>query len=87
MSSVEIKDLVVSVEGKTILNGIYVTNDFGSTWTEMAQGDELLQVRLGQVLARRDGVQRDGPLAPVLCEIDHETHPVFAPRGNVEGSG
>src|SRR6266576_3692874 len=45
-------------------------------------GDELLEIRLGQVLARGDGVQRDGPLAPVLCEIDHQTHPVFAARGD-----
>jgi len=51
------------------------------------RGDELLEVCLGQVLARGDGVQRHGPLAPVLCEIDHETHPVFAARGDVEGGG
>src|SRR2546426_10430263 len=46
---------------------------------------KLLEVGLGQVLTRRDGVQRDAPLAPVLCEVDHETHPVFAARGDVEG--
>src|SRR6267143_2544004 len=50
-------------------------------------GDELLQIRLGQILTHRDGVQRDGPLAPVPREIDHETHPVFAARRNVEGGG
>src|SRR5438105_3315704 len=48
------------------------------------RGDELLEIGLGQVLALRDGVQRDGPLAPVLREVDHETHPVFASRGDVE---
>src|SRR5437868_1105863 len=47
-------------------------------------GDELLEVGLGQVLTLRNGVQRDGPLAPVLREVDHETHPVFATRGDVE---
>ena len=40
-----------------------------------------------QILTHRDGVQRHRPLAPVPCEIDHETHPVFAARGNVEGGG
>src|SRR5436190_4972230 len=51
------------------------------------RGDELLEVRLGQVLALRDGVQRNGPLAPVPCEIDHETHPVFTSCGDVKGCG
>src|SRR5437762_6067091 len=50
-------------------------------------GDELLEVRLGQVLACGNGVQRHGPLAPVPCEIDHETHPVFAARGDMECGG
>src|SRR5438094_5038404 len=49
------------------------------------RGDELLEIGLGQVLALRDGVQRDRPLAPVLREVDHETHPVFAAGGDVEG--
>src|SRR5437867_7181458 len=49
-------------------------------------GDELLEVGLGQILTRRHGVQRDGALAPVFCEVDHQTHPVFAARGHVEGS-
>src|SRR5437879_4394536 len=47
-------------------------------------GDELLEVGLRQVLTLRNGVQRDRPLAPVLREVDHETHPVFAARGHVE---
>src|SRR5712692_7709035 len=47
-------------------------------------GHELLEVRLGQVLALRDGVKRDGALAPMPCEIDHETHPVFAARRDVK---
>src|SRR5436309_2887385 len=51
------------------------------------RGDELLEVRLGQIFTRRHGVQRNGPLAPVPCEIDHETHPVFATCGDVEGCG
>src|SRR2546426_8410946 len=45
---------------------------------------KLLEVGLGQILTRRDGVQRDAPLAPMLCEVDHETHPVFAARRDVE---
>src|SRR2546428_6232828 len=48
-------------------------------------GDELLEVGLGQILALRDGVERDGALAPMLCQVDHETHPVFAARGDMEG--
>src|SRR5438552_11520429 len=48
-------------------------------------GHKLLEVGLGQVLTLRNGVQRDCALAPVLCEIDHETHPVLAARGNMEG--
>src|SRR6185503_16148417 len=48
-------------------------------------GDELLEVGLGQVLTLGDGVQRDASLAPVLCEVDHETHPVLAASGDVEG--
>src|SRR5436189_16629 len=49
------------------------------------RGDELLEIGLGQVLSLRDGVQRDGPLAPVLGEVDHEPHPVLAARGDMEG--
>src|SRR5438309_4704564 len=49
-------------------------------------GHELLEVGLRQVLAFGDGVQRDASLAPVLREVDHETHPVFTARGDVEGS-
>src|SRR2546421_4825552 len=47
-------------------------------------GDQLFEVGLGQVLTRRDGVKRDGALAPVLREVDHEAHPVFAARGYVK---
>src|SRR5438105_3048273 len=47
-------------------------------------GDELLEVGLRQVLTLRNGVQRDRPFAPLLPEVDHETHPVFAARGDVE---
>src|SRR5207237_4117037 len=47
-------------------------------------GDELLEVRLGQVLTLRDGMPRDRPLAPVPRKVDHETHPVFTASGNVE---
>src|SRR5712692_598023 len=49
------------------------------------RGDELLEIRLGEVLAPRDGAQRHGSLAPVTSEVDHEAHSVFAARGNVEG--
>src|SRR5207302_1804801 len=34
-------------------------------------GDPPLEVGSGQVLTRRDGVKRDGALAPVLREVDH----------------
>src|SRR2546426_7169370 len=46
--------------------------------------DELLEIGLRQVLALRDGVQRDRSLAPVPREIDHEAHPVLAPSGHME---
>src|SRR5438445_5944019 len=48
-------------------------------------GDELLEICLGQVLARGDRVKRDGALLPVAREVDHEAHAVFAPRGHVKG--
>src|SRR5438477_4544166 len=37
--------------------------------------DKLLEVGLGQLLALRDGVQRDAPPAEVAGEIDHAPHP------------
>src|SRR5438552_5672118 len=45
---------------------------------------ELLEIRLGQLLARRDRVEAHGALSPVTREIDHETHAVLAARGNME---
>src|SRR5687767_3190025 len=48
------------------------------------RGDELLEVRLGKVLAAGDGMERDAPLPPVAGEVDHETHPVLASGGDVE---
>src|SRR2546427_882912 len=50
------------------------------------RGDELLEVRLGQVLTLCDGVQRYRPLTPVAREIDHEPHPVLAAGRNMESS-
>src|SRR5206468_6804824 len=47
-------------------------------------GDQLLEISLRQVLALGHGVQGDGSRAPVLCEVDHEAHPVFAARRDVE---
>src|SRR5688572_15601434 len=47
--------------------------------------DELLEVRLRQVLALRDRVERNAALLPVAREIDHQAHAVFAPRGDMEG--
>ena len=46
--------------------------------------DKLLEIRLGQLLTRRDRVEAHGTLAEVPCEIDHETHAVFAARRNLE---
>src|SRR5207244_4460180 len=47
--------------------------------------DELLEICLGQVLARRDRMKRDRALLPVAREVDHQAHAVFAPRGHVKG--
>src|SRR2546427_5000789 len=51
------------------------------------RGDELLEVRLGEILALRNGMQRYRPLTPVAREIDHEPHPVFAAGRDVKSSG
>src|SRR5258705_11350745 len=48
-------------------------------------GDELLEIRLGEILALRDRMQRDRALLPVTREVHHQAHAVFAPRGHVEG--
>jgi inosine/xanthosine triphosphatase len=47
---------------------------------------ELLEVRLGEVLALGDAVERERPGAEVLRELDHETHAVLAPARDVEGA-
>src|SRR5438105_15909346 len=53
--------------------------------TGLAQArDELLQIRFGELLVRRDGVQADRTLAEVTCEVDHEPHAVFAAGRDVE---
>src|SRR5713226_9122322 len=46
--------------------------------------DELLEIRLGQLLARRDRMQAHGALTEVTREVDHEAHAVLAAGGNVE---
>src|SRR5882672_6800281 len=46
--------------------------------------DELFEIRLGQLLACRDGVQAHGARAVVAREVDHEAHAVFAAGGNME---
>src|SRR5688500_6238917 len=38
--------------------------------------DKLLEVRLGQVLALRDGVERNAALLPVASKVDHQAHAV-----------
>jgi hypothetical protein len=48
-------------------------------------GDELLEVCLRQVLALRDGMERDAAPLPVASEVDHQAHAVFAPCGDMEG--
>src|SRR5687767_8074044 len=48
-------------------------------------GDELLEIGLGQVLALCNRVERRAPLLPVPREVDHQAHAVFTPRGDVKG--
>src|ERR1700741_2365527 len=48
--------------------------------------NELLEIRLRQLLARGDRVEAHSALAVVAREVDHEPHPVFAARGDMESS-
>src|ERR1700704_5287320 len=47
-------------------------------------GAELLEIGLGQLLARRDRMQAHRALAVVAREVDHQAHAVLAARGNME---
>src|SRR2546428_11089845 len=46
--------------------------------------NELLEIRLRQLLARRHGVQTHRAFAPVTSEVDHKAHAVFAACGHME---
>src|SRR6266851_7679627 len=46
--------------------------------------DELLEVRLRQLLARSDRMQAHGTAAVMAREVDHEAHAVFTACGDVE---